>query len=309
MTGTAMAFYRGEFQPLSGASLGLNTHAFLYGTAVFEGIRANWNADHNELYLFRMEEHYRRLRKSATALMMEVPITEDDFSARTVELIQRGNLQEDLYVRPMVYKSGTGLSLNLNEAEQDFMILALPFGSYFDSSEGLHVATSSWHRTDDASMPMRAKMTGSYINSALAKSDAEMDGYDEALLLNQDGSVAEGSGENVFALLDGTLYTPPSTDNNLVGITQSTIIELASTELGIPTKERSLTRTELWQADEVFMTGTAAHLAPVLSLDHRPIGTGKVGWLTGGLQRLYGDAIRGRLEAYSNWLTPVYTPS
>ncbi len=309
MPSNAMAFYRGKFQPLSDTTIGLNTQAFLYGTAVFEGIRANWNAEHNELYLFRMGGHYRRLRKSAAALMMDVPVTEEDFSARTVELIQRGNLREDLYVGPMVYKSSTGLSLNLREAEHDFMILALPFGSYFDSNDGLHVTTSSWRRTHDASMPMRAKMTGGYINSALAKSDAELDGHDEALLLNQDGSVAEGSGENVFALLGGTLYTPPSTDNNLIGITQSTIIELASMEFGVPTEERSLTRSELWQADEMFMTGTAAHVAPVLSLDHRPIGSGNVGWLTDGLQRLYGDAIRGRMEAYTKWLTPVYSRS
>ncbi len=306
MPATAMAYFQGDIVPLAEAKIGLNTHALLYGTGVFEGIRANWNPEHEELYLFRMHEHYVRLRKSAHALMMDVPLTEEDLLRRTVELIRQGDLREDLYVRPMIYKAQTRGSISLSDADHDCMILARPFGSYFDDDLGLHVGTSSWRRTDDTSMPMRAKMTGSYINSALAKTEAELNGFNEAILLNQDGTIAEGSGENVFALMDGTLYTPPSTDNNLIGITQTSIIELAEREVGIRTFDRRLTRSDLWLADEVFMTGTAAHIAPVLSVDRRAIGTGDIGPVAGTLLRLYGDAIRGRLESYQRWLTPVY---
>ena len=309
MSGTEMAYLKGETMPLADAKISVMTHAFHYGTAVFEGIRANWNAEHEQLYLFRMREHYERLRKSARALMMDLPLSDDELCDITVDLVQRSDFHQDVYIRPMVYKSAEALGVRLHGVQDDFLCFLIPWGAYLDTTGGVHVVTSSWRRTEDQSIPVRAKVTGAYINSALAKSEAEMAGFDEAILLNEDGHVSEGSGENIFIINDGVIYTPPSSDNILVGITRNTVMELAKTELGIPTVERTLDRSELWLADEVFMTGTAAHVTPISSVDRRTIGNGETGPITAQLERLYFDAIIGNRDAYSHWLTPVYTNS
>ncbi len=306
MSGTEMAYLRGEVMPLSDAKISVMTHALHYGTAVFEGIRANWNADTEELYLFRMREHYQRLRQSAHALMMELPLTDDELCEITIDLVRRSDFKQDVYVRPMVYKSDLALGVRLHGIGDDFLCFLIPWGAYLDATGGVHVVTSSWRRTEDVSIPVRAKVTGAYINSALAKTEAETAGFDEAIMLNDDGHVSEGTGENIFMINDGVIYTPPSNDNILVGITRNTVIELAATELGVPTVERSIDRSELWLADEVFMTGTAAHVTPISSVDRRSVNGGATGPITAQLERLYFDAILGRLDAYSDWLTPVY---
>ena len=306
MSGTEMAYLRGELMPLADAKISVMTHAFHYGTAVFEGIRANWNADTEELYLFRMREHYERLRKSAHALMMELTLTDDELCDLTIEMVQRSGFHEDVYVRPMVYKSQEALGVRLHGIAEDFLAFLIPWGAYLDTTGGVHVVTSSWRRSEDTSIPVRAKVTGVYVNSALAKTEAETAGFDEAIMLNDDGHVSEGTGENIFMINDGVIYTPPSSDNILVGITRNTVIELAATELGVPTVERSMDRSELWLADEVFMTGTAAHVTPISSVDRRSVNGGATGPITAQLERLYFDTILGRLDAYSDWLTPVY---
>ncbi len=306
MSGTEMAYLRGELMPLADAKISVMTHALHYGTAVFEGIRANWNADTEELYLFRMREHYERLRQSAHALMMELPLTDDELCEITIDLVRRSDFKQDVYVRPMVYKSDLALGVRLHGIGDDFLCFLIPWGAYLDATGGVHVVTSSWRRTEDVSIPVRAKVTGAYINSALAKTEAETAGFDEAIMLNDDGHVSEGTGENIFMINDGVIYTPPSNDNILVGITRNTVIELAATELGVPTVERSIDRSELWLADEVFMTGTAAHVTPISSVDRRSVNGGATGPITAQLERLYFDAILGRLDAYSDWLTPVY---
>ncbi len=306
MSGTEMAYLKGEVMPLADAKLSVMTHALHYGTAVFEGIRANWNAEHEQLYLFRMREHYERLRKSARALMMDLPLSDDELCEITVDLVRRSDFRQDVYIRPMVYKSAEALGVRLHGIEDDFLCFLIPWGAYLDTTGGVHVVTSSWRRTEDQSIPVRAKVTGAYINSALAKTEAETSGFDEAIMLNEDGHVSEGSGENIFIVNDGVIYTPPSSDNILVGITRNTVMELADTELGIQTVERTLDRSELWLADEVFMTGTAAHVTPISSVDRRTIGNGETGPITAQLERLYFDAIIGNRDAYSHWLTPVY---
>lgn len=306
MPGTPMAYLRGELMPLSDAKIGVMTHAFNYGTAVFEGIRANWNAETEQLYLFRMREHYQRLRKSAHGLMMPLRYSDDELCKLTHEMVAASGLREDCYVRPMVYKSQEVLGVRLHDVEDDFLAFVAPFGAYLDTNAGVHVMTSSWRRADDTSIPVRLKVNGVYINSALANTEAVHHGFDEAVMLNHDGSVSEGSGENIFMVQDGVIHTPPSSDNILVGITRATVIELARKELGIETVERSIDRSELWLADEVFMTGTAAHVTPLLSVDRRQVGDGGIGSVTGQLQRLFFDAILGRLDAYADWITPVY---
>jgi len=309
MTGTPMAFFQGELRPLADAKIGLMTHAFNYGTAVFEGIRANWNADHEELYLFRTREHVRRLRKSARVLEMDLRYSDDQIAQTIHQLVRQSGFREDLYVRPMVYKSQEVLGVRLHDVADDFLIYCAPFGAYLDSDAGIRCCTSSWRRVDDTAIPARAKVNGIYVNSALAKTEAWHRGYDEAIMLSSDGHVSEGSGENVFMVVDGVIYTPPPQDNILVGITRATAMELAERELGVRTVERSLDRSELYQADEVFMTGTAAHCTPILEVDDRPIGDGAIGPITGQLQKLYFDAILGRLPQYEQWVQPVYKGS
>ena len=309
MAGTPYAFLGGEFMPLAEAKISVTAHAFNYGTAVFEGIRANWSSEQEQLYLFRALEHYQRLRRSARVLLMEPRYSDEELLEITLQLTAKTGFHEDLYVRPIVYKSQGVLGVRLHDIEDDLLIYTVPFGAYLDTDAGIRCCTSSWRRVDDTAIPARAKINGIYVNSALAKTEAHLHGFDEAIMLNSDGHVAEGSGENVFLVAGGLLYTPPSQDNILVGITRATIIELAERELGLRTVERSLDRSELYMADELFMTGTAAHVTPVLEVDNRKVGEGGIGPVSAKLQRLFFDAIRGRLEPYRHWLTPVYRES
>ncbi len=305
MAGTPYAFFEGKMMPLAEARIGVMTHAFNYGTAVFEGIRANWSAEHGAFHLFRPAEHFDRLRKSAHILLMPLRYDTADLVEKTRELVRRTGFQEDLYVRPMVYKSQEVLGVRLHNVEDDLLIYAAPFGPYLDVEQGIRCCTSTWRRADDVSIPVRAKVTGVYVNSALAKTEAFQRGYDEAILLNHDGHVSEGSGENIFMVAGGRLYTPPSADNILVGITRATVVELARKELGLEVLEQSIDRSELYIADEVFMTGTAAHVTPVLSIDERAIAGGGIGPVTGQLQKLYFQAMHGTLPQYRHWVVPV----
>lgn len=307
MAGTSYAFLKGQILPLADAKIGIMTHAFNYGTAVFEGIRANWNADEEQIFLFRPREHFQRLRRSAHILMMGLRHSDDELVDITTQMVAKTGFREDLYVRPMVYKSQEVLGVRLHDVQDDVLIYVSPFGAYLDIDKGIRCCTSSWRRADDTSIPVRAKVTGVYVNSALAKTEAHQRGYDEAVLLNQDGHVSEGSGENIFLVHNGRLYTPPSADNILVGITRATVIELAQKELGIETAETTIDRSELYIADELFMTGTAAHVTPVLEVDDRKVGGGNIGPVTAELQRLYFLAVQGRLPKYRHWVVPALT--
>ncbi len=301
------AFFQKQFMPLAEAKIGILTHALHYGTACFEGIRGNWNAEQEQLFLFRMKEHYERLQKGCRLLKIELPYSIGELCSITTELVEKSGYREDVYVRPLAYKSSQAVGVRLHDLEDDFFIIVTTLPAYLDTDNGVRCCTSSWRRVDDTMIPPRGKITGIYVNSALAKTEANELGFDEAILLNQDGHVSEGSGENIFIVSGNKLITPPSSDNILLGITRDTVIQLARNELGIETIERSIDRSELYLADEAFFTGTAAHVSPILEIDHRPIGDGKVGKITKKLQQLYFDVIRGKNPKYLHWCTPVYT--
>ncbi len=211
-----------------------------------------------------------------------------------------------MYVRPIIYKSSETIGVRLHNLDADITIFGVPFGQYIDTEGGIRAQVSTWRRTDDNAIPARGKITGAYVNGALAKSEAQLNGFDEAIVLTADGHVSEGSAENLFIVKRGILVTPPVTDNILEGITRRRLMEIARDELGIEVVERQIDRTELYGADEVFLCGTGAQISPVIEVDRRSIGTGRPGEVTKSLSRIYFDAVRGRLPAYRSWLTPVY---
>ena len=299
------AFFQGDYVPLKDAQVSIMTHALHYGTGIFEGIRGNWNQEKNTVYIFRMREHYERLLRGCRMLMLDIPYTADDLCRITVELVERNGHQSDIYIRPLAYKSAEVVAnLKLQELASDFTLITVPFGNYL-GSDALRCCTSSWRRVDDPMMPARFKITGIYVNSILAKTEATMAGFDEAILLNQDGHVCEGSGENIFMVSGGRLFTPPLEDNVLPGITRDSVFHLAENELGLEVKERTIDRSELYMADEVFLTGTAAHLTPMVQLDNRPIADGKPGPISSKFKKLYFDIVFGRNPKYLHWCTPA----
>ena len=300
------AFFRGDFVPLRDANINVMTHGFNYGTAVFEGIRAYWNADEEQLFALELVPHYQRIRASARLLMMEVRQSPEELTAITVELLRRNALREDVYLRPIIYKSSETIGVRLHNLDADITIFGVPFGQYIDTEGGIRAQVSSWRRTDDNAIPARGKITGAYVNGALAKSEAQLNGFDEAIVLTADGHVSEGSAENLFIVKRGALITPPVTDNILEGITRARLMEIARGDFGIEVLERSIDRTELYGADEVFLCGTGAQISPVIEIDRRSIGSGRPGEITRNLSRTYFDAVRGRLPAYRSWLTPIY---
>jgi branched-chain amino acid aminotransferase len=300
------AFFRGEFVPLRDANINVMTHAFNYGTAVFEGVRAYWNPEEEQLFALELIPHFARIRSSARLLMMEVRQSAEELAEITVELLRRDGLREDVYVRPIVYKSSETIGVRLHNLDADITIFGVPFGQYIDTEGGIRAVVSSWRRTDDNAIPARGKITGAYVNGALAKSEAQLNGFDEAIVLTADGHVSEGSAENLFIVKGGILITPPVTDNILEGITRGRLIEMAREELERPVIERSIDRTELYAADEIFLCGTGAQISPVIEVDRRMIGNGRSGPITRELSRRYFDAVRGKTPAHRDWLTPVY---
>jgi len=300
---TPYAYFQGKIVPLSEAKIGVMTHAFNYGTAVFEGIRGNWNPDDQTTYLFRLREHFERLGQSSKILTLQMHQTVDQLCEIAVELVERSGFTEDVYLRPMVYLSSEQLGVRLHNLESDTLIFLTPFPAYLPEVARCH--TSTWRRVQDTGIPPRAKVTGIYVNSALAKTEANANGFDEAIMLNENGHVSEGSGENIFMVREGKLITPTPADNVLEGITAKSVIELATNELGVEFVQREIDRTELYIADEVFMTGTAAHLTPVVEVDRRSVGTGRPGPITSKLSELFYDCIRGKSEKYQNWCTPA----
>ncbi len=299
------AFFQKQFVPLSEAKIGIMTHSLHYGTAIFEGIRGNWNNEQKQIYLFRLKEHYERLHNGCRVLKINLSYSIDELCQITIELVKRCSFQEDIYIRPLAYKSSESLGVRLHNLEDDFLAFVIPWGPYLDMDKA-KCSTSSWRRPDDNVIPPQAKITGLYINNALAKTEAIENGFDEAIMLTPDGYVSEGSGENIFLIIDGTLVTPASYNNILMGITRDTVIKLAKNELGIETLERPVDRSELYTAGECFLTGTAAHITPVAEIDRRKVGNGEIGEITGKLQKLYFEVIRGNNPKYLDWCTPVY---
>jgi branched-chain amino acid aminotransferase len=301
----AICYFEGQFVPLRDAKVSIMTHAFMYGTAVFEGIRAYWNADQGQLYALKVREHVERIRNSCKVMMMEPVPSVDQLTGLGIDVLRQNGWQADVYVRPSFYKSTLAIGVKLHGLQHELYILTVPFGNYVDVDNGIKIGTVSWRRTSDTSIPSRAKIVGSYVNPAFAKSEAMLNGFDEALVLTESGHASEGSAENLFMIRDGVLVTPGVVDDILEGITRQGIMELAR-ELGIPIVERSIDRSELYIADEVFLCGTGAQLSPVIEIDHRKVGSGAIGPITGQLKDRYFDVVRGRVQEYSHWVTPVY---
>jgi branched-chain amino acid aminotransferase len=295
-------YFQKQFMPLSEARLSVMTHCLHYGTAAFEGIRGNWNAEQEQMYLFRLKEHYQRLLCGCRILKINLPYTLSELCQITVETVARCGFGEDIYVRPVAYKSSEAIGVRLHNLDEDFLVFAFPWGPYLDIDKA-RCCISSWQRP--SGVP-QAKITGLYVNNALAKTEAVENGFHEAIMLTPDGYVSEGSGENIFVVLDGKLVTPPISDVMLVGVTRDSVITLARNELGIETVERRLGRSELFAASECFLTGTAANITPVAEVDRRKIGDGKIGNITRKLQELYFSVIQGRDSRYLEWCTPVY---
>lgn len=300
-----MIFMGGKFIPAEQGLISVRTHAFAYGTGCFEGIRGYWNEETRQVYLFRVREHYERLLRSSKILRIELPFTVEQLIEQSVELVRLNDQKQDVYLRPVAYKNAQIIGVRLQNVEDAYLLTSEPMGNYVDIG-GMKCGVSSWRRIDDNALPARAKICGSYVNAAFAKTEAMQNGFDEAIMLTHDGHVSEGSAENIFLYINGELVTPAPTENILLGITRDTVIQLAQKELGLKIQERQVDRTELYIADEIFMCGTGAQIAPVVEVDHSPVGTGKIGPIGQKLQDLYFDIVRGRKLEYLDWCTPVY---
>ena len=302
----ALAYFKGKVVPIEDANVNVMTHALHYGTAVFEGIRGNWNPSAEKLFIFRIREHYERLIQGCQMLMLDIPYSADELCDITVDLVKQCGYKQDLYIRPLAYKSEELVAnLKLQEVSSDFTLIMVPFGEYLETDGALKCCTSSWRRVDDTNVPPRLKISGTYVNGILAKTEATLAGFDEAIMLTQDGFVSEGSGENLFMINDGVIITPPVSDNNLTGITRDSAMEIAKRELGVEVIEARIRRSELYFADEVFLTGTAAHIQAVGTLDNRKIGSGESGPITNKINEIYQMAIRGQNPDYMDWCTAV----
>ena len=299
------AYFEGKIVPFGDAKVSVATHAFNYGTAVFGGLRGYWNEEQKRLFVFRPWDHFHRLLHSARLLCMEVSYDEESLIQLMMDLLHAEGWQRDVYIRPMFYKSDMGIGVRLHDLKDDLTIWSVPFMKYIKNDTSAHVTFSSWRRIDDNVIPARGKVSGAYVNSALVKTDAARSGFDEALVLDQNGHVSEGSAMNIFMVRDGIVVTPPVTENILEGITRRSAIELLKKEMGLQVVERSIDRTEVTICEEFFMTGTAAQVTAVTKVDHRPIGAGVMGPVVSKLRDLFEEVVRGRNQKYSQWILAV----
>lgn len=300
------AYFEGKIVPFEEAKISVMTHAFNYGTGAFGGVRGYWNDEEEQLYIFRPLDHFTRLLNSARLLNMELDFTPESLTELTQELLRTEGWNEDVYIRPLVYYADAIIGVKVHGLRADFTVFSLPFGGYVSNEENIHVSFSSWRRVDDNIIPARGKITGAYVNSALIKTDVLRAGFDEALVLNQDGHLSEGSGMNFFMVRDGVVVTPSVTDNILEGITRRSVIELVREEMGLPFVERAIDRTEVYLAEEAFFTGTALQVGAITKVDHRPIGKGVMGPVVTELRKIFFDVVRGKNEKYRHWNAPVY---
>jgi branched-chain amino acid aminotransferase len=306
MTLPNYAFFKGRIVPYREAKVGVLTHALNYGTGVFGGLRAYWNNDERQLFIFRVLDHYKRFLESAGLLLMELPYSAEQIVQFTIDLLKTENYRTDCYIRPMAFYGDEIIGVRLHGLNPELTIVAIPFGQYVENEEGSHVTISSWRRIDDNMIPARGKISGAYVNSAFIKTDAMRSGFDEAIVLNQDGHVAEGSAENFFLVRKGIVYTPPVSENILEGITRRTVMMLLRDEMGVEIIERPIDRTEVYLAEEAFFCGTGVQIAAITAVDHRRIGTGELGPITAELRRIYFDVVRGRTRKYQHFCTAVY---
>lgn len=294
----------GELVPWADATTHVLSHSLHYGSAVFEGIRCYKDPDSDKSFVFRLEDHMERLLRSCKIAAIEIDYTVEELCQATVEVIKANKLPA-CYIRPLVYRGYGVMGVDPSGAPTDVIIACWPWDSYLGSdalANGVAVGISSWRQRSNNSIPPAMKATASYMNSLLAKLEAKEHGYTEAIMLNEEGLVCEGTGENLFIVRDGVLMTPPLSDGVLEGITRDSVLCIAD-ELEIPAGEESLTRSDLYVADEVFMTGSAAELTPIGSVDGRTVG--KPGEITRRLQERFFEIVYGKAEEYAEWLTPL----
>lgn len=300
------AYFKGQIVPYADAKIGVMTHAFNYGTGVFSGVRGYWNEEEEELFIFRPKDHFTRFLNSLKIMVMEHDFDQEKLTAILIELIQKEGYRQDIYIRPLAYFADEIIGVKLHDLRTEITMFSVPFDKYISNDTGAHVTFSSWRRLDDNMIPARGKITGAYVNTAFIKTDAVRAGFDEAIVLNQDGHLSEGSAENLFMFRNDQLVTPPVSDNILEGITRNTVMQLAREELGLEVVERSIDRTEVYICDEFFMTGTAAQVTAITKVDHREIGSGEMGPVASQLRTLYNDVVRGKISKYRDWNTPIY---
>ncbi|MFU0824967.1 branched-chain amino acid transaminase [Clostridium sp.] len=298
-------FYQGKIVEEKEVSISIRCKAFNYGLACFEGIRAYWDEESEQLYAFRLKEHYERFLQSCKTINIKLPYTVDDLIKFTIELLKKNNFKTTTYVRPIAYKGADKIGPTLNDDDDRIVIYCQPLGSYTGKTE-LKVAVTSWSRVEDNMLPPRTKATAAYLNSGLASLEVIRKGYDEAIFLTRSGHVCEGPGENIFMVRKGKLITPPPSDNILEGITRDTVMLLAKNELGIEVVERSITRTELYAADELFFSGTAMEVTPIIEVDDRVVGNGKPGEISAKIKKLFFEITTGKNPKYAHFCIPVY---
>jgi branched-chain amino acid aminotransferase len=301
-----VCYIDGRFVEDEDATVNVRSRALNYGLGCFGGIRGYLADDGQQVYVFRLTDHIRRLALSARMIFLKLNVPEAEARNLVLEIVRKNQVHHDVYVRPLVISNSTQLSPVLREEDSSFVIYSLPLKRYIDK-ESIDVCVSSWRRATDNAIPARAKPTGVYLNSALARREAFDNGFEEAILLTERGYVSEGSAEHVFILRDDVLISPPSTEDNLDGITRRTLITLATEDLGIKFQERPIARTELYVADEMFLCGTGAEVTPVNSVDRRTVGGGGVGPVTQRIKAHFADVVRGRVEHRRNWLSEVWT--
>lgn len=302
---TPTAYFQGQYIPENEANVNIKTHAFLYGTSVFEGIRGYWNPDEEAIYLFQAKEHFERMLQSAKFIFLETDLDVDKLLEISRELIVRNQFKSDVYLQPRLYKSGHVIPPKLANVDTDYCCFMLPFGDYLDVDKGLNVCVSSWRRVSDNAIPPRGKVGGAYVNSALIAAEAHNNGFDDGIVLTEAGHVSEGSAMNLFIVRNGKLITTRNTDNILEGITRAAIMEIARNEMGLEVEARKVDRTELYVADEAFFVGTATQVAPITRIDSRPVGTGTPGPIAQELKQRYIDIAKGKNPKYRRWLTEV----
>ena len=300
------AFFKGRIVPYKEANVGILTHALNYGTAVFGGLRGYWNDDEKQLFVFRPLDHFKRFLQSGKLMCMEIPYSAEDLVNSLTELMRKEGHQQDCYIRPLAFFSNEIIGVRLHNLKTEVSIVCLPFGRYGTNEDGQRVTVSSWRRVDDNIIPARGKIAGAYVNSAFVKTDANRAGFDETIVLNQDGHVSEGSAANIFMLRNGVWATPPITDNVLEGITRRTILQLMREDLKWDVVERTIDRTEVYLADEMFFSGTGAQISAIVEVDFRPVGSGKLGDRTTELRKAFGDIVHGRNPKYRSWCHPIF---
>lgn len=293
----------GKYVTLDKAKVPVTTHAIHYGTSIFEGIRAYWNS--KNLFVFRLEDHMKRFRNSGKFYSISLNFTNKQIENAIINLCKKNNMKKTCYIRPFYFVGDYGINLHVTEkAPTNVAIFMFPFGDLFNK-KGVTAGVSSWRKFSVLSTPPQAKMGGNYLNSILATQEAKRNGYDEAILLDKLGNVSEAPGENIFIVKDDEIITPPLSSSALAGITRDSIFELAE-DRGYKVVIREITRSELYIADEVFLSGTAAEIIPIVRIDQNIIGNGKVGIITSELISDYTDVVMNRNKKYSEWLTPVY---